>query len=204
MIVDDHTLLRESWEKILSFNVQYSIVFSTGDGEEAMRMAAQHRPDVILLDINLGQWNGFELCKQFLDICPSSKVIAVSMHGEPSYAKKMFQNGARGYVTKNSTTEELMKAIDEVVSGRTYVCSEMMYNLSTASLTDETAQAIESLTKRQLEIIGLLKRGFANKIIAQELSLSVKTVEVHKQNIFRLLKIKNSLALMKVIQDYGL
>lgn len=97
-----------------------------------------------------------------------------------------------------------MTAIDQVAAGGTYLCAEMMHNLSTSLLIDDTARAIESLTKRQLQIIHLLKQGLNNKKIAQQLNLSVKTIEVHKQNIFRLLKINNSLALMKVIQDYGL
>lgn len=204
MIVEDHTLLRESWEKILGFNIQYLITFSTGDGEAAMHMASVQPPDVILLDINLTPLDGFELAKRFQSICPESKVIAVSMHAEPSFAKKMFRNGAKGYVTKNSTTEELMTGIDRVMSGGMYVCQEMEHNLSASILHDDTAISIESLTDRQLEIIALIKQGLSTRNIATNLNLSVKTIEVHKRNIFRLLKVNSTLTLLKAIHEYGL
>ena len=204
MIVEDHTLLRESWEKILGFNIQYLITFSTGDGEAAMQMASMQPPDVILLDINLTPLDGFELAKRFQRICPGSKIIAVSMHAEPSFAKKMFRNGAKGYVTKNSTTEELMTGIDRVMSGGTYVCHEMEHNLSASILKDDTSASIDSLTDRQLEIIALIKQGLNTPDIAASLNLSVKTIEVHKRNIFKLLKVNSSLALMKAIHEHGL
>jgi two-component system, NarL family, invasion response regulator UvrY len=204
MIVDDHTLLRETWEKILSFDEHLKIIANTGSGEEAIEIAKEKSPDLVLLDINMMPLNGFDIIVAIRKYSPVSKVIAVSMHSQPSYAKKMLKYGAKGYVTKNSSSDELLAAVKQVIAGGTYICSEIKNILATQMTEEHDHNGMYSLTQKHIEVIGLMKRGLSSKEIAVEMTISAKTVEVHKQTIYKKMKVKNSLSLLNMISQYEL
>ncbi|HEY8896839.1 MAG TPA: response regulator transcription factor, partial [Niastella sp.] len=140
MIVDDHTLIRETWSYLLGRNEDLEVIAELGDGQRAIEIARDKRPNIVLLDINMSPLNGFDILKMIRKLSPGSKVIAVSMHSQPAYAKKMLQVGARGYVTKNSSREEMFKAILEVHRGNKYVCDEIKTIIS-EQLLDENQDA---------------------------------------------------------------
>src|SRR6186713_3530691 len=117
MIVDDHTLIRETWSFLLGKNENFDVIAECGDGERAIDLARDKRPNIVLLDINMAPMSGFDVLKMIRKFSPGSKVIAVSMHSQPAYAKKMLRLGARGYVTKNSPRKEMLEAIHTVHSG---------------------------------------------------------------------------------------
>ena len=124
------------------------------------------------------------------------------MHSQPAYAKKMLQIGARGYVTKNSSKEEMMKAIMEVYEGNKYICDEIKNNISELVLEEnKEVPNVNALTEREIQIINLIKEGMSSKEIAANLNISLKTVEVHRHNVLKKLKLKNSASLVNFINS---
>ena len=124
------------------------------------------------------------------------------MHSQPAYAKKMLQIGAKGYVTKNSSKEEMIKAILEVNNGNKYICDEIKNNISELVLEEnKDTPNVNALTEREIQIINLIKEGFSSKEIANQLNISLKTVEVHRHNILKKLKLKNSASLVNFINN---
>jgi len=202
LIADDHKLIRETWSYILNNDPRFKVVASCGNGEEAVELAKEKHPGVILMDINMAPFSGLEATKQIRKIIPDSKIIGVTMHSQPAYAKKMLQIGAKGYVTKNSSKEEMIKAILEVYQGNKYVCEEIRNILSDQSLEEkQDSPSINALTEREMQIINLIKQGFSSKEIAGSLEISLKTVEVHRHNILKKLKLKNSASLVNFINN---
>ncbi|MDR3716089.1 MAG: response regulator transcription factor [Puia sp.] len=202
MIVDDHTLIRETWSFLLGKNENFEVVAECGDGERAIELARDKRPDVVLLDINMAPMSGFDILKMIRKYSPGSKIIGVSMHSQPAYAKKMLRLGAKGYVTKNSPRNEMMEAIVEVSNNNTYVCQEVKNILSDQLLNgDQTNPDINNLSEREMQIVRSLKEGLSSKEIALELNISLKTVEVHRHNILKKLKLKNTVSLINFINS---
>jgi two-component system invasion response regulator UvrY len=201
-IVDDHTLLREAFKMTLASHPYFLVIGEAGDGEKAVELVPRLRPDVITMDINLPGINGIETTKQIRRMLPGAKVLGISLHTQPSYVRKMMKAGAYGYVTKNSSKNEMFKAITEVYEGRKYVCAEIK-NILSSHITGEDEQAkIESLSLREIEVIKHIKDGRSSKEIAQTLFISVKTIEVHRYNILKKLKLKNAAALVNFIYNH--
>ncbi|HLX67817.1 MAG TPA: response regulator transcription factor [Puia sp.] len=202
MIVDDHTLIRETWSFLLGKNENFDVVAECGDGERAIELARDKRPDVVLLDINMAPMSGFDVLKMIRKYSPSSKIIGVSMHSQPAYAKKMLRLGAKGYVTKNSPRQEMLEAISEVSKNQVYVCQEVKNILSDQMLNgDQVNPDINNLSDREMQIVRALKEGLSSKEIASELNISLKTVEVHRHNILKKLKLKNTVSLINFINS---
>ena len=200
LIADDHTLIRETWSLILKNDVRFNVIAETGSGEEAIELARKLSPDVVLMDINLPGMNGIEATQQIRKYAPGSRVVAISLHTQPSYARQMMKKGAMGYVTKNSSRAELFKAILEVHSGKKYICDEIKNNLSEQIINgDEQPNGINTLTQREIEVITCVKNGNSSKEIAKTLQIAVKTVEVHRYNILKKLHLKNSSALVNFV-----
>lgn len=201
LIADDHKLIRETWSFILNNDPRFEVVAECGDSEEAVEVAKVKRPNIILMDINMTPISGFEATEKIRKVSPASKIIGVSMHSQPAYAKKMLQIGARGYVTKNSSKEEMIKAIMEVQNGNKYICDEIN-NISELVLEEnKDTPNVNALTEREIQIINLIKEGFSSKEIATQLNISLKTVEVHRHNILKKLKLKNSASLVNFINN---
>ena len=138
-------------------------------------------------------------------LSPGSKVIAVSMHSQPSYAKKMLRLGARGYVTKNSPRQEMLDAIQEVFNGQIYICQEVKNIISVQMLGEEEGvPGLNQLSEREIEVINLIRDGLSSKEIATRLNIAIKTVEVHRHNILKKLKVKNTASLINYINASGL
>jgi two-component system invasion response regulator UvrY len=135
-------------------------------------------------------------------LAPGSKVLGVSLHTQPTYARKMMQKGAMGYVTKNSSREEMFKAIIEVHSGKKYVCDEIKNILSEQVISGEDQHSgLNALSQREIEVISFIKKGYSSKEISDTLNISVKTVEVHRYNILKKLNLKNAAALVNFINN---
>jgi DNA-binding NarL/FixJ family response regulator len=200
LIADDHTLVRETWSFILNTDERFSVIAESGNGEDAVELARQLRPDIVIMDINLPGINGIEATQQIRKFSPASRILGVSLHTQPTYARKMIQKGAMGYVTKNSSREEMFRAIIEIQAGRRYICEEIKNILSEQVINGEEQQGgLNALSQREIEIINFIKKGFSSKEIAESLEISVKTVEVHRYNILKKLNLKNSAALVNFI-----
>lgn len=204
LIADDHKLIRETWSYILNSDARFEVVAECGDAQSAVEMAKLKRPNIVLMDINMMPFTGFEATEKIRKLSPASKIIGVSMHSQPAYAKKMLQVGATGYVTKNSSREEMFKAIVEVYKGNKYICDEIKNIISHQMLDEKNEEPnIHSLTEREVQIINFIKQGDSSKEIADTLDISLKTVEVHRHNILKKLRLKNTAALVNFINNTG-
>jgi two-component system invasion response regulator UvrY len=196
LIADDHQLIRQTWSSVLKTHSEFTIVGECGSGEEAIEMAKNLRPDIVLMDINLPGMNGIAATQQIRKFSPGTRILGISLHKQPTYAKKMMQKGALGYITKNSSQEEMFMAIQQINKGNRYICNEIKDILSDQLLNDSDDKGFNSLSQRELEVIGFLKGGFSSKEIADKLTLSAKTVEVHRYNILKKLNLKNTPSLV--------
>jgi two-component system invasion response regulator UvrY len=195
-------LVRETWSFILNNNPSFSVIGEAGSAEEAIDQIKLLKPDVVIMDINLPNMNGIDATHEIVKNSPETKVLGVSLHTQPTYAKKMIQKGASGYITKNSSREEMFEAIKEVYKGNKYICVEMKKIISDQMMFgDNNPTGINSLSQRELEVIALIKAGNSSKDIAAALYISVNTVEAHRYNILRKLNLKNSAALVNFINN---
>lgn len=200
LIIEDHTMVREMWKVLLTPSKGFSIVADCGSISEAREIIRRKNADVILLDINLAGESAFDLMPEIIHYAPEAKVLVVSMHNLVSYAKKMLRMGAYGYITKNSTNDELIQAIRTVAEGKKYLCKEVndLFNKETLG-NDENGPDINRLSSRELQIVQLLKNGKSSKEIAESLEISLRTVEVHRYNILHKLNLKNTASLVNYI-----
>lgn len=205
MLVDDHKLIRESWSYILNGDPRFQVIAQSGNGEEALEIAKEQKPKIVLMDINMSPINGFETTKLLRKFSPGSKVIGISMHSMPAYARRMLQIGAMGYVTKNSSKEELLTAITEVNGGKKYVCEEVKNILTQQELVEESRLPdMNVLSRREIDVVQLIKEGLSSKEIAVRLGISLKTVEVHRYNILKKLNLNNTASLVNYVNSQGL
>jgi DNA-binding NarL/FixJ family response regulator len=164
-------------------------------------MAEKIHPNVVLMDINMVPFSGIEATRQIKEISPETRIIGVTMHSQPAFAKKMLQFGASGYVTKNSSREEMVTAILEVAKGNKFVCEEIK-DLIADNIEDQSSStAVNTLTEREMDVINLIRQGSSSKDISQKLEISIKTVEVHRHNILKKLKLKNAASLIHFMNN---
>ena len=204
LLADDARLVSETWWLMLSNHPEFNVVGSATSGQEALHMVTDLHPEIVLLDINMYPANGFEATRAIRKFSRDSKVIAMSMHALPSFAKKIFQLGACGYITKNSPAEELVNAIWEVNSGKKFVCSEVVDILLEQELNHDTNSPDKLLSKRETEVAQKLKLGLSSKEIGRALGISTKTVDVHRYNMLKKLELKNVAALVNYLNENGL
>jgi DNA-binding NarL/FixJ family response regulator len=205
LLVDDHKLIRESWSFILNSDPRFQVIGEISNPEEAVEIAREKKPKIVLMDINMSPTNGFDGTKMIRKYSPGSKIIGISMHSMPAYARRMLQMGAMGYVTKNSSKDELINAIIEVNNGRKYVCEEVKNILAQQELEEDGGKPdMNMLSRREIDIVKLIKEGLSSKEIAAQLDISLKTVEVHRYNILKKLSLKNTAALVNFINAQGL
>jgi DNA-binding NarL/FixJ family response regulator len=194
-------MLRETWAMILNNYKEFKVVGLCGSGEEGVQLAKDLKPKLILMDINLGGMNGVEATRQIRKYSPGSKILGVSLHAQPIYARNMLLAGASGYVTKGSHHQELITALKQLLLGKKYICSEIKDALSDLLLEGQPKTGINSLSKREIVIIDQIKVGNSSKEIAMQLGISVKTVGAHRHNILKKLGLKNSVALVHYINN---
>jgi DNA-binding NarL/FixJ family response regulator len=206
LLVDDHKLIRETLAYILSADLRFTVIGNTGSATEAITILKLKKPDIVLLDVNMKPVDGFELARSIMNCSPMSKIIGISMYSITTYVKALFRCGAKGYVTKSSPKAEMFDAILKVFEGEQYVCEEIKNKIATNLLEDnyEDDRKIDKLTSRELEIIKLLRTGSSSKEIANSLHVSYKTIEVHRYNILRKLKLKNRAELVNFVNMNGL
>ncbi|MDX1955903.1 MAG: response regulator transcription factor [Chitinophagaceae bacterium] len=204
LIADDHKLIRETWIFLLNSDPRFQVIADTGNPDEVARLVLTHEPDVVLLDINMGPVDGFEVARQIQEIRPETQIIAITMFSQPAIAKKMMKTGASAYVTKQSGKDEMIRAILEVMEGHKYVCDEIRNLLAEQMMTEKAAPSFNDLSQRELEIVSYIKKGLSSKEIGIKLNIATKTIEVHRYNILKKLRLKNTAELINVAMQAGL
>ena len=204
-VVDDHKLIRQMWIQMFAGSDEIEITGECGTFDEIIELIKIKRPDILLLDINLQEASGMDAVPFIRKFSPGTRIIAVSMHNQPAYAKKMLQLGAKGYVTKNSGYEEIFKAIETVMKGGIYLCEEIKNILASHFMNCEPAlHNTNDLSMREIEIVKLIKEGLSSKEISSDLNISARTVEVHRHNILKKLNLKNTVSLINYINTTDL
>jgi DNA-binding NarL/FixJ family response regulator len=188
LLAEDHTIVREGLHALLTADGGFTIVGDARTGSEAVKLVAKLRPDVILMDIAMPVLNGLEATRQILAADPSARVIVLSAHSDDEYVQRMREAGAAGFLEKQTSAEVLAKAIREVVAGRSFYSPSIASRLSSMLGESEErrggiASPITRLTSRESEVLQLVAEGAANKKIAAELGISIKTVEKHRQRL---------------------
>ena len=201
LIIDDHLLVRETWNYIFQSDARYNVIGSVESGKEGIRLATDNFPDIVLMDINLPDMSGIEATEHILKVSPNSKILAVSLHIEPVYAKQIFSKGASGYLTKSSSKEEMLIAVDEILKGNKYICNEIKEIIADRVISDPF-DGLQLLTARELQVAEEISRGLTSKKIAEKLNLSVKTVDVHRYKVLKKLKLPNMAALINYMNKY--
>lgn len=193
IIVDDHALMREGLKKILELDDDIDVIGQAGDGEEALEKIKEHKPDVVLLDINMPKVSGIEVLRRAKDLGIESKIIMLTIHDDREYLQETIKIGANGYVLKDSDADSLIKAIKDVAKGKTYVQPSIATLLveEIKEEEDEVTVKINSLTKREYEVLTVIAEGLNNREIAERLFISEKTVKNHVSNIFRKLEVND-------------
>lgn len=201
VIADDHLLIAETWATLINMDPDFEVVKVFDNTQSLIEEISELKPDIAILDININPFSGIEATKMIRRLAPGTKIIGVSMHNQPSFAKKMMRNGAMGYVTKSSNKNEMYEAIRAVMRGEKFICSEIQRNITNQVLMDDDDNKLSRLTEREIEIIKLIKNGSTNKEIAEKLFLSPRTVETHRARILKKLDLKNSLSLVKYVNE---
>ncbi len=190
-IVDDHYMVIEGIRSLLSNDKQIEWSGHAMNGASCLAYLQKGQPDVILMDINLPDISGIDLCKIVKEKYPSVFIIGLSTFNQQSFIQKMMDNGASGYVLKNATQDELTDAIVQVMKGKIYLSEEASHTLR----TDVSANII--LTRREKEVLELIADGLTNNEIAQKLFISVTTVDTHRKNLLAKFEAKNIASLVK-------
>ncbi len=203
LLADDHPMVREGLRASLDGEEGIVIVGDVSNGQEALTLAAEIKPDVVMMDISMPVMNGLEAAKHFKEQQPDIRVLILSMHEDRGYIMKMVQFGVAGYVLKDVAAEELVLAIQTVHHRGTYFSSGASSILFSQMGLSEEAPAAK-ISKREETVLALIAEGLCNKDIARKLDLSVRTVEAHRQNIKKKLKITTSAGLIRYALDNGL
>ena len=199
MLVDDHPLVRDGLRARLDAVPTFTVVGEAGNADEALALAAQHEPDLVLMDVGMKGMNGIELAAVFHERFPAIRVLMLSMHDNVQYVTQAVRAGASGYVLKDSPATEIIHAIDAVLRGERFFSTELGARMIQASAMQ---MPVEQLTPRECEILDALADGLSSKQIAQRNGLSVRTVETHRLNLKRKLDIEGQAELIKFAVEY--
>lgn len=192
-IVDDHYMVIEGIRSLLQNERGIVWTGHAMNADSCMAFLLQQQPDVILMDINLPDKSGIDLCKEVNAKYPGIFIIGLSTFNQQSFIQKMMENGASGYVLKNATQEELLEAISIVVKGKTYLSDEV-----SVLLKKKTDQKTPLLTRREKEVLELIAGGLTNTEIAEKIFVSASTVDTHRKNMLAKLEAKNTAELVKL------
>jgi len=193
VIADDHCMVREGLKQLLELDGDIKVVGEASDGITCLNLIEKLSPDVVLLDINMPQMNGLKVLELLQDKNFKSKTLMLTIHNEIEYLIKAFDLGANGYVLKDSESAILRKAIFAVNSGEKYIQSELaaLFKENLENHSEDIANQIKLLTKREIEVLKLLTEGLFNKEIAYKLCISEKTVKNHVSNIFKKISVSD-------------
>lgn len=193
LLADDHPLVRAGVRKVLEQQARVTVVGEAGDGDEALKLLAELDPDLLVLDLNMPNRDGFAVLREARDVAPGVRILVLTMHSSVEYVARAVREGADGYLLKDTAVQDLAAAIESVTAGRPYY-SEPAQRALADSLRRPVADAssrLERLTAREREVLEGVARGRTTKEIAAEFNISARTVETHRAAIMRKLDIRS-------------
>lgn len=207
ILADDHQILREALRMLLDMQPDLRVIAETGDGLEALQLTEKHRPDVLIVDMMMPGLSGLEVARRAKRASPATKVIVLSMHDTESYVVESLQAGVAGYVLKKSSSQELVFAIRQALAGNLFLSPPLNERAIQAYMQRaqdaRTADPLDVLTERELEVFHLAAGGLSNPQIAERLIISVRTVEMHRSNFMKKLGLKTQTDLVKFAVVHG-
>lgn len=202
LLVDDHPVVRQGIAALLSAHEDIEVAGEAGDGREALAMARQLQPQVVLLDLSLPLLNGVQVARRLHQDLPHVRVLVLTSYGHDEYIRQALEAGARGYLLKKTAADELVKAVREVAAGRTCYSAVLAKNIARVTGAKDSRRPFSrggksSLTVREGQLLQLIANGYSNKQVAKELGISVKTVEKHRQKLMNKLGIHETAGLTR-------
>lgn len=199
LIVDDHPLVRDGLTARINRSTEVRVIGEACDGEQALEMLKELKPDIVLMDINMPKLNGIQTTEAILDLYPDILILVLSMHDDREYVSSVIDAGARGYVLKSASAEEMFNAIKAVYFGGIYYSPAIAQ-----SILNKPEDPVDSLTGREQVVLDMLAKGASNKECANTLGISARTVETHRRNIKQKLNLRSTPALIRFALDSGL
>jgi DNA-binding NarL/FixJ family response regulator len=203
LIAEDHQIVREGLIKGLSPNKKLEIVGQASTGSEAIKKAEKLIPDVVLMDISMPDMDGMKATKKILEMNPDISILALSAYKDEEYVAEIINAGAKGYLLKDVSFEELGRAIELVSEGNLYFCKGVSNTILSRLVNSKSSKKIADLTEREVEVLKLIADGLVNKQIADKLFISVKTVINHREHIMSKLNIHSAAGLTKFAIENG-
>ena len=206
LIVDDHGLIRAGLRALLDSEEDIEVVGDAGDGNTAVQLANELKPDIVLMDISMPEMNGIEATGKIKQILPQTQVLAMTVHEDESMLREMVRAGASGYIIKRAMKAELLRAIQLVLQGNLYIYPSLTRALFMNGIKPEVEKPNhrDALTPREKEVLYLLARGYTNHQIARELSISTRTVEGHRSSLTSKLGFSSRMELVNYAEANGL
>jgi two-component system, NarL family, invasion response regulator UvrY len=204
LLVDDHELVRAGLSRLLGDIPGIRVVAEANSGEQALKLAKEKRPQVVLMDVRMPGMGGLEATRKMAKIDKNLKIVILSVHDAEPFPTKLLQAGAAGYLTKDSDINEIVNAIKTVASGRHYLRPEIAQQLALRSFSDFQDSPLESLSERELQIMVMITSGRKIQEISDTLCLSPKTVNGYRYRLFEKLNIQNDVELTHFALRYGL
>lgn len=204
IIVEDHDLVRTGLRNILADVPGLDLVAEASNGEDAIRLARQHEPDVMLMDVGLPGLSGLETTERILKAQPNIKIIILTAFTEPPLPARLLDIGASGYLTKACDARELVVAVKAVSRGERYIGSEIAQQLALSLLPGTPQSPFQDLTARELEVMMMLTQGMKMNAIAEVINVSPKTVATYKYRIYDKVGVKSEVELLRLALRYGL
>jgi two-component system response regulator NreC len=197
VLVDDHAVVREALKVLLEGESDFDVVAEAGDAEAGLRYVGGHKPDVIVLDLNLPGISGLAAIPQLRERSPESKIVVLTMRDELAFVREALQAGVQGYILKEAAQEELVQAVRLAAAGRRYV----QPSLGARMASEPEAGPPDDLSEREVEVLNLIALGFTNQEIGDQLHLSVRTIESHRANIQAKLNVSHRSELVRYAID---
>ncbi len=204
LIVDDHVIVREGIKRIIDDTAGITIVAEASSGQEALDLIRKNKYDLILLDISMPGQNGLQTLKLIKKHDKNLPVLMLSMHAEQQYAMRAIKAGASGYLTKDTASTQLVKAIRKINDGRKFISQEVAELLATDLFHEQEKDPHEYLSDREFEVLKLIAKGLSQKEIASDLSISHKTVSTYRSRILDKLNLQNNSDIIYYAIDYKL
>ncbi|HUT84268.1 MAG TPA: response regulator transcription factor [Thermodesulfobacteriota bacterium] len=208
VIVEDHTLLREGLKSLLSSNPHLEIVGEAENGQDAIRCIAKLKPTLVLMDLSMPKMNGMDALKAIKKLSPETKTIVLTVHKDEEYILAALDAGANGYIVKDSTSSELIIAINSILNGKRFISPSISEKVIDGYLegrkSGKPSSSWSTLTQREREILKMIAEGYKSKDIAEYLCISLKTAEKHRSNLMKKLNLHSISALTAFAIEKGL
>jgi two-component system, NarL family, response regulator NreC len=205
LLADDHAVVREGLKRLIETEPDMKVIASASDGAEALEKAVRLCPDVAVIDVSMPKLNGADATRRLRKECPSTKVLALTVHEDTSYLRALLDAGASGYVLKRAAADELINAIRAVAIGGVYVDPRVAGKLVNPFALPKTplVNNVTNLSERELSVLRFIAQGYTNKEIANQLGLSVKTVETYKARSMEKLGLRSRVDIVRTATDHG-